>query len=160
MTFTCQQCGECCSTMGEIIEILEQTAPLCYRIGYTTTFEKRLVEVDPDKKDLFLCRTVTTKQSLACPFLRKTAPGRSICTVHSSRPDLCRQYSCFRILISDPDGKRIGKVTENTRYLVTMDHRLREVWNRDISGLQIPDEELWEDHVERLLSGKGYRVIK
>jgi len=145
--------------MGEVIEILEETKPLTFRIGYTTTGEERRVEVDPDKKDLFLCRASVSKHSLACPFLREAEPGRIICTVHGSRPDLCRYYSCFRILVLDPAGKRIGKVTENTRYLVTMDHRLREIWDRDISGIPVPEEGLWEENVKKILSCNGYHVI-
>jgi len=159
VTFTCQQCGECCSTMGEVIVIQEEIAPSCYRIGYTTTGEERQVTLDPDKKDLFSGRTATANRSPACPFLREAGPGRNICTVHNSRPDLCRHYSCFRILVLDPEGNRIGKVLENTRLLRTMDHHLREVWDREISRIDTPDERNWEERVEQALSREGYRVI-
>ncbi|MFA4877544.1 MAG: YkgJ family cysteine cluster protein [Methanoregula sp.] len=146
--------------MGEIIEILEEISPLCFRIGYMTTCEERTVVVDPDKKALFLKCEQTAKQSLACPFLREAAPGKIICTVHSSRPDICRQYSCFRIMVLDDEGKRMGKVSHNTRCLITMDHKLREIWDRDISKIQTNDETFWEEHVGEALSGHGYRVIK
>lgn len=146
--------------MGEIIEILEETAPFCFRIGYTTTCEERQVVVDPDKQELFLRQEETSKRSLACPFLRKAAPGRIICTVHLSRPDLCRQYSCFRILILDQEGKPSGKVMENTRILRTMDHHIRELWDRDICRINDADERRWEELVEQVLSREGYRVIR
>lgn len=159
MTFTCQQCGECCCMMGEVIEIREETGPRCYRIGYTTTGEERQVAIDPDKADLFSGRTATAKRSPACPFLREVSPGRTLCTIHASRPDLCRHYSCFRVLVLDPEGNRIGKVREHSRILMTMDHPLREVWDRDISRIDNPDERCWEECVEQVLSRKGYRVI-
>jgi uncharacterized protein len=146
--------------MGEIIEILEEISPFCFRIGYMTTCEERTVVVDPDKKAVFLKYEQTAKQSLACPFLREAAPGKIICTVHSSRPDLCRQYSCFRIMVLDAGGKRLGKVSHNTRCLITMDHQLREIWDREVSRIQTSDERLWEDQVRRELSGNGYRVIQ
>jgi len=160
VTFTCQQCGECCSTMGEVIEILEETTPLHFRIGYTTTGEERQVVVDPDKRDLFLGRAATTTRSLSCPFLCEASQGRIICTVHLSRPDLCRQYSCFRILVLDAKGNRIGKVMESTRFLRTMDHGLREVWDREIRDVQIADESVWEKCTEDVLVRNGYRIIK
>ena len=160
MTFICQQCGECCSTMGEIIEIREETAPFSFRIGYTTTGEERQVVVDPDKKELFLCREETTTRSLACPFLRKAAPGRVICTVHLSRPELCRQYSCFRILVLGDENKPSGKVLEHTRMLRTMDHHLRAIWDREICRIDDADEDRWEERVEEVLSREGYRVIR
>ena len=40
-------------SMGEIIEIVEQTAPGIFRILFTTTGEKRMVELDQDKVILF-----------------------------------------------------------------------------------------------------------
>ena len=52
MTFVCQCCGDCCSTMGEIISIREQISAYEFRIGYTDG-EERMVSVDPDKRDLF-----------------------------------------------------------------------------------------------------------
>nr|WP_319376773.1 YkgJ family cysteine cluster protein [uncultured Methanoregula sp.] len=159
MTFTCQQCGECCSTMGEIIEVIEEISPLRFRIGYTTTGEERIVVVDPDKKDLFSHKSSMQERSLACPFLCMAAPGRVICTVHASRPDLCRQYSCFRLLVLDARGNRIGKVIESTRILRTMDHPLREIWDREIAGLQVADEHAWEKTAERLLTLRGYTVL-
>jgi Fe-S-cluster containining protein len=145
--------------MGEIIEVIEETSPMKFRIGYTTTCEERIVIVDPDKRDLFLSRPAMQKRSLACPFLRMAAPGRVICTVHSSRPDLCRQYSCFRLLVLNNRGNRIGKVLESTRILRTMDHTLRELWDREIDGMQITEEECWEKSVEKFLVLKGYTVI-
>jgi len=146
--------------MGEIIEIREETAPFSFRIGYTTTGEERQVVVDPDKKELFLCREETTTRSLACPFLRKAAPGRVICTVHLSRPELCRQYSCFRILVLGDENKPSGKVLEHTRILRTMDHHLRAIWDREITRIDDTDEDRWEERVEEVLVREGYRVIR
>jgi uncharacterized protein len=92
--------------MGEIISIREKTGDAEFRIWYTTTGEERTVHVDPDKMDLFFTKTPQT--TMACPFLREQATGTVICTVHRSRPDICHEYSCFRILVLDTEGKRAG----------------------------------------------------
>ncbi len=102
MSFVCQMCGLCCSSMGEIISIMDAPCGGRFTIGYSTTFEERTVRLDPDKEELFY--SAPRVSGLACPFLRKRGEATCICTVHASRPDLCRQYSCFRILILDFEG--------------------------------------------------------
>jgi len=145
--------------MGEIIRIREETGPLQFRIWYTTTGEEREVTVDTDKAGLFRTGS-TAKPSLACPFLRTREDGRIVCTVHGSRPDLCRQYSCFRVLVLDPAGTRIGRVTDASRYLVTTDLRLRTLWEEKIRPMNIPDEGAWEAFVEETLARHGFSVIR
>ena len=97
---------------------------------------------------------------MACPFLRERSPGFAVCTVHYTRPDLCRQYACFRILVLSHEGERLGRVVDASRYFTTMDPDLRALWDREIADAEIPDEELFEEYVERVLSGAGYGVIR
>jgi Fe-S-cluster containining protein len=158
MAFVCQMCGDCCSTMGEIISILEQTGTTTFRIGYSATLEERVVTLDPDKQDLFFA--TSPKTSLACPFLRERAPGRFICTVHQSRPELCRQYSCFRILVLDPAGHHVGRVREGSRHFTTTDPRLHAVWQTGCRLTDIQDEDVWEKNAEEIFTRSGYRVIR
>ncbi|HUH79094.1 MAG TPA: YkgJ family cysteine cluster protein [Methanoregula sp.] len=160
MSFTCRQCGECCSTMGEILWILGQTGPDEFRILVSATGEERVVNVDPGKRDLFYPRTDGNARSLACPFLRKSGPGLFTCTVYQSRPDLCRQYACFRILVLDATGRKVGRVMDRSRHFVSADPLLNALWKEKISPADIPDEMLWEEHVGNVLSGAGYRVIR
>lgn len=158
MSFQCQMCGDCCSTMGEIITILERTGDAEYRIGYSTTLEERTVTLDPDKQDLFFINDAIS--TMACPFLRKTSTGRVICTVHSSRPELCRQYSCFRILVLDKNGRPGGRVMDNTRYFTAMDHNILEIWQRECQPLDIQEDTLWEEEVGMIFTRAGFRVVK
>jgi len=160
MTFVCQLCGMCCSTMGEIINIREEISPFHYRIWYTTTGEERVVTVDPDKRELFQSAITAAGPSLACPFLRIRDGRDVICTVHLSRPELCRQYSCFRILVLDPDGRRIGRVLNGTRYFSATDAGLYDLWQRECTGLAGGDEMGWEEKVCRILTRAGYRIIR
>ena len=159
MTFVCQCCGDCCSTMGEIISILEQIDTYKFRIGYTDG-EERIVTVDSDKRELFRNQQQEDKKSIACPFLRQRAPHRRICTVHASRPELCSMYLCSRILILNKDGKKAGRVLPGTRSFTTEDRTLLDLWCRTIRDTRIPDDEEWEKNIEEVFTRAGYQVIR
>lgn len=146
--------------MGEIIGIREKTGPFSYRIWFTATGEERTVTLDEDKRELFTGEDITKIRPMACPFLRQSAPGRFICTVHDSRPELCRQYSCFRLLVLDLQGNRIGRVMEGTRYFTTGDSRLSELWKHEIADVHISDDDAWEKFAATILARAGYRVIR
>lgn len=153
-------CGECCSSMGEVIGIKEETGHLRFRIYYKITGEERIVSVDAGKEDLFHRKDIKKVRPMACPFLRESEEGMVICTVHLTRPDLCRQYSCFRLLVLDPQGNRIGRVVAGTRYFITTDSKLRTFWNRAVEGVTVPDEGEWENFVDQVCTSAGYRVIR
>jgi uncharacterized protein len=159
MTFVCQCCGDCCSTMGEIISVREQINPYEFRIGFTNG-EERMVCVDPDKRELFRNLQQDDKKSLACPFLRPRAPDERICTVHASRPELCRGYLCSRVLILDKEGHKAGRVFHGTRLFTTEDRILLDIWNQTIRDITAPDDEYWEKNVEDIFTRAGYRVIR
>lgn len=146
--------------MGEIIEIREQLDSRTFRIGFTVTGEERIVSVDPDKINLFCETELTTSRPMACPFLREASTKKFVCSVHMSRPGLCRQYSCYRLLVLDAKMNRIGKVADASRYFTTSDLDLRRVWNQKIAELVIPDEFLWEEYVEHSLVRAGYVVVR
>lgn len=158
MTFVCQCCGECCSTMGEILSIREQTGPGEFRIGFTDG-EERIITIDPDKRDLFGAPEQGAGKTLACPFLRHLSPEKRICTAHASRPELCRSYLCSRILVLDNHGKRAGRVLPGTRIFVTEDTALRALWTGALRDSSIRGEEEWEKTVETVLLKAGYRVL-
>ncbi|MDO9324134.1 MAG: YkgJ family cysteine cluster protein [Methanoregula sp.] len=154
----CAQCGECCSSMGEIIEIREELDSCSFRIGLTVTGEDRIVSLDADKQDLFRLTEIKTVRPMACPLLRKDGNKKFVCSVHASRPELCRQYSCYRILILDSGNNRVGRVADASRYFTTTDARLRKIWDGEIANRVIPDERCWEEHVDQTLTRAGFRV--
>ena len=159
MTFVCQCCGDCCSTMGEIISIREQVDPFEFRIAYTNG-EERIVSVDPDKRALFRVQQQGEKKSLACPFLRQQTPQKYLCTVHASRPELCRSYVCSCILVLDKDGNKAGRVRHGTRFFTTEDKVLLDLWRRSIRDVRITEDDLWEKYVEEVFANAGYRVVR
>jgi len=159
MTFVCQCCGDCCSTMGEIISIQEQIGSYEFRIRYTDG-EERIVSLDPDKRELFRDQKERDKKILACPFLRQQGPHKQICTVHASRPELCRMYLCSRILVLRKDGKKAGRVLHGTRFFTSEDGTLLDLWCRTIRDIPVPDDHQWEKNVEDIFTQAGYRVIR
>ena len=146
--------------MGEIIEILEELNPGSFQIGLSVTGEERIVSIDPDKRKLFHLQDDKTLMAMACPFLLDAGNEKFVCSVHASRPELCRQYSCYRILVLDSQEKKIGRVTDASRYLSTADENLRTLWNHEIAVVAITDEKCWEEHVEQTLTRAGYYVIR
>ncbi len=146
--------------MGEVIGIKEEFGELRFRIFYKITGEERIVSVDAGKEDLFHRKDIKKLRPMACPFLRESEQGTVICTVHQTRPDLCRQYSCFRLLVLDPQGNRIGRVVADTRYFITSDPELRALWNGRVKSVTVADEGEWEDLAGRVCTSAGYRVIR
>jgi Fe-S-cluster containining protein len=146
--------------MGEIIAIREQNGPLEFRIWFTPTGEQHQVFIDKDKRDLFLAQDIRKIRPMACPFLRELSPDTAICSVHLSRPELCRQYSCFRILILDAQGKKIGRVMDASRYFSSLDEHLNEIWHTKIAEVTLPDDSLWEEYVDQVFTRAGYKVVR
>ena len=69
------------------------------------TGEETAVTVDPDKVLLFLDRSIFEELPEACPFFRTDQKtGKAYCTVHLTRPEICRDYGCWRLLISISGG--------------------------------------------------------
>ena len=145
--------------MGEIISIRDQIGPWEFRIGFTDG-EERIVSVDPDKYELFRKQHMTEKKTIACPFLRRTSLEKRICTVHESRPELCRAFLCSRLFILDKNGKKAGRVRNGSRILVTEDLSLLSLWNISMRDLQTRDEEKWESMVGDFFIKAGYTIIR
>jgi uncharacterized protein len=146
--------------MGEIIEIQEKRENFYFRIRFTVTGEERIVSIDQKKREIFCLQDITQIRPMACPFLRETVNKKFVCSVHGSRPDLCRQYSCYRILIMDVEERKIGKVTDGSHYFLTSDETLRTLWNDKIAKVAITNEKDWEEYVEQTLVTAGYRVLR
>jgi len=106
MAFRCQQCGECCSYMGDIIGIEDRIDPVNFRIRFSVTGEERMVTLDPDKGDLFRSQDIGHIRPMACPFLRfrdPTPAARSITRVPisaASMPVFASSFSTVRATIS------------------------------------------------------------
>jgi hypothetical protein len=146
--------------MGDIIGIVEKTGPSMFRIRFSVTGEEMAVTLDADKQELFRTQDIRLLRPRACPFLRFDIKGRALCTIHDTRPGLCRLYTCFCLLVLDPEGNLIGRVPDGSRIFSTMNDGLRRLWEEEIAGVDIPDEAAWEAHVADVFSRAGYRIVR
>ena len=158
MPFECFRCGDCCRQLGYVHFIEKEYGDYRFLIRNTYTGERDTVTVDPDKRVLFDDRGIFADLPDACPFFRREPEqGLAACTIHLTRPSICREYGCWRILIISPRGFPAGKV-RYLRDLVTDDQYLRKIWDECIAGLAEPDEGRWEEMMTRMLVRAGYSV--
>lgn len=160
MPFECYQCGECCENLGLVYTIREECGNLSFLMYNQYTGEETSVRIDPDKRDLFLDTGVFELLPNTCPFFRYY-PGteKACCTVHQTRPEICRDYRCWRLLILDPRGRRVGRI-RSLRTLCSEDELLTRIWEECIEHIGEPDDRIWEDMMIRTLTRAGYSVRK
>jgi len=157
MVFECQQCGECCHHMGQVHSIQETFGDFEFLVKNEYTGEKNIVVVDSDKHVLFADKSIFLDQPEACPFLRYRDDGKAYCTVHLTRPEICRDYGCWRLLILDSQGQRAGRVMYQ-RTFIPDDAVLALLWERCIGEIGEVDDGKWETEIIRILSEAGYTV--
>jgi hypothetical protein len=122
------------------------------------TGERTPVVVDPDKVELYLDQSTFTERPEACPFFRfDRSVAKGYCTVHLTRPEICRDYGCWRLLILDAGGKRVGRIM-GQRHLASEDPRLTRLFSDQINPLVEPDDRVWDDRVIQMLERAGYTV--
>lgn len=156
--FECSQCGECCSHLGLVHTIREDYGNYRYLVNNEYTGEKNTVVVDPDKIVLFRDRSIFAERPEACPFFRfDREAAKGYCTVHLTRPEICRDYGCWRILILDAEGKRAGRIMCQ-RFLASEDERLTRIFEEEINNIAEPDDAAWDDRLTRVLVAAGYTV--
>ena len=159
LPFECQQCGECCSHLGLVHVIERDYGDYRYLVRNQYTGERTEVRIDPDKHDLFLDRSIFITRPEACPFFRfDNLSAKGYCTVHLTRPEICRDYGCWRMLILDAGGKRGGRIMCQ-RHLASDDERLTRLFEEQINDLVEPDDAVWDETVLSILRQAGYTVL-
>jgi uncharacterized protein len=158
MPFECSQCGECCSHLGLVHMIRENYGDYRFLVNNQYTGEKTVVVIDPDKRLMFADRSIFTERPEACPFFRyDQTDAKGYCTVHLTRPEICRDYGCWRILILDAEGKRAGRIMCH-RFLASEEKRLRDIFDEQINAIEEPDDAVWDERLTRVLVSAGYTV--
>jgi len=159
MTFFCQQCGECCSVMGRVFAIGLARDGYRFELENLYTGEKTEVGVSPAMQELYLSGETVSDWQDPCPFLRyDTKKKKAFCTVHETRPGICRDYGCWRILVVDGSGRRAGRIME-WRYFHSEDRRLAQAWEEFRDGIDsLPDPD-WDNAVARFFRERGYSVF-
>ena len=92
-----------------------------------------------------------------CPFMRKNLNGNGIaCAIYASRPRICREFRCYRMVIHHRDGHACGRIM-GRHDLKTADEKLAQIWKEEIAALPRQDDALWEKSVIAALAAYGYR---
>lgn len=146
--------------MGTVHRIVEDLGGNRYRVHNEYTGEENIVELDADKHALFADTSIFQELPETCFFFRRhPSDGKAYCTAHLTRPDICRDFGCWRILIQNQSGERVGRVMFR-RYLSTNDPLLQRIWDESFNALDEPDDDLWEAAMIPVLIRAGYRVIR
>jgi Fe-S-cluster containining protein len=119
-----------------------------------------VVTVDADKYALYEDMSIFEKLPEACPFFRHR-PGseKAFCTIHLTRPEICRDYGCWRMLIVNRNGLRAGRIMFS-RYLCSEDPLLTRIFEECIDPIREPDDNRWDNLVITELTARGYAVRK
>lgn len=164
VAFHCDRCGKCCTSLGPLISIKRQLNDrdyYCHNMIDNTIFP---VQVDAAFREEFSDEFITRSTAPAstemrgCPFLRKDPRGDSTtCAIYQTRPKVCRDFRCFRMLILNREGIVCGRVIgKNT--LRTGDTCLETLWNGKVVALPYGDTDAWTKKVTGLLNEHGYRA--
>jgi Fe-S-cluster containining protein len=144
--------------MGTVYRIVEEKGNREFLIVNVYTGENYEVRIDPDKIHLFEHRVEAHITPDACPFLYPARGDEdAACTVHHSRPDVCREVFCCRLLIVDGEGRRVGRIM-GTRHLCPETPQLEELWENRVRTLKVTDDATWEEKVIAILMEAGYFI--
>ncbi|NMB79950.1 MAG: YkgJ family cysteine cluster protein [Methanomicrobiales archaeon] len=158
MPFECSQCGECCSHLGLVHQVEVDYGDNRFLIRNQYSGERTNVVIDPDKIALFSDRTIFTTRPEACPFFRfDEAVMKGYCTVHQTRPEICRDYGCWRILILDGTGKRAGRIMCQ-RHIASEDDHLTRLFSEQVDPLIGLDDDAWDKLVIHVVTAAGFTV--
>lgn len=159
MAFECSQCGECCSHLGLVHIVVGTMSDDRFIVLNRYSNERSLVTLDPDKTALFADRGIFASLPEACPFFR-TGPddGLGYCCVHLTRPLICRDFGCWRILILTQAGKRAGRIMERYTF-VSEDDLLRQTWDQHSGSLKGLEGDEWDEAATRLFTNAGFVVV-
>jgi Fe-S-cluster containining protein len=144
--------------MQDVHRIIEDRGNYTFVVHNHYTGDVDEVRIDPDKIALFEDASSIEELPDACRFLRFDAEtGKAWCTVHQTRPDICREYCCWRLLFLDSEGKRAGRVMYQTLFLAD-NEAMSQLWERVKPTLESLSGSEWDDELIRILTASGYRV--
>jgi len=143
-TFDCDWCGKCCRSFGEFIRIERQLTSRDYYCRYGITNELFFVHVQPEFADEIAGEFEEPGRGNGsdrngCIFSFRNPAGLGFaCAIYPTRPSVCREFRCYRMLIRYPvNGEVRGKVIWINE-LRTKDPVLMEIWAGKIAPLPHP----------------------
>ncbi|HZD43957.1 MAG TPA: YkgJ family cysteine cluster protein [Methanomicrobiales archaeon] len=142
--FECDWCGKCCVSLGEYITIVRQLSERDYFCRYGVTneiFQVHVTEEFVDEVDADYDAMVdgdTSEIQKRCIFSRRNPNGPGYaCAIYPTRPTICREFQCYRMLIYNVHGELLGKVI-GFNELKTHDETLAQIWADRVAHLPHP----------------------
>ena len=162
--FECDRCGKCCVSLGPHILIERQLNDRDYYCRCNIDNSIFLAHVDREYCDEIADEFEVAGNSPAgpekkpCVFLRKDRQGDgALCTIYSTRPKICMDFRCYRMLIYNRAGNLSGRVIgKNT--LRSEDTALNNLWNERVAPVPYGDTAAWIAKVTALLAEQSYRA--
>jgi len=162
ISFLCDHCGKCCSSLGAYIRIERQLSEQDYYCKNGITGEIFPVHVAPEFAreidENFTSGTAGSRPG--CIFLRRNPAGPCfVCAIYPTRPRLCREYRCYHMVIfnarDEPAGRMVGRAD-----IQTADPVLARIWNDEVKPLPSPatpcSDPAWLERVCAILTAHGY----
>jgi Fe-S-cluster containining protein len=155
-------------SFGAFITIERQLNDRDYYCRYGIKNELFLAHVDTEYVDELSDEfaRVTAERSAhlqkKCPFMRRNHSGNGFaCAIHPSRPQVCSEFRCYRMLIYDKGGQLCGRVIGHND-IKTSDESLAHLWKENVSHLHYAhssraNDPVWVRKVLAVLAANGYR---
>lgn len=161
VAFECDRCGKCCTSLGRHIAIERQLSDrdyFCRSILDNAVFP---ASVDREFREEIAEEFESGSgrgENKSCAFLCRNPRGEgTICAIYGSRPKVCRDFRCYRLIIRNRDGIACGKVIgKNT--IRTDDAALMKLWSDRVAAVPAGDTGSWLKTVSGLLEDHGYRA--
>ena len=157
VVFDCSWCGKCCASFGAFIKIERQLTSRDYYCRYGIKNELFLAHIEGDYVDGHPPGLKYGEPVKGCPFMRIKPDGNGIaCAIYATRPRICREFRCYRMVIHHRDGHECGRIM-GRHDLKTADETLAQIWKEEIAPLPRHDDARWGKSVIAALAVHGYR---
>lgn len=169
VSFVCNGCGKCCNGLGRYISIERQLNSRDYYCRNGMTGEIFPVHVASEYADAIdeaytespTGQTTGQDTKPGCIFQQPGPKGEGfICAIYETRPRVCRDYRCYRMIVFDSTGTEAGRVVGRAD-IRTTDPVLARIWNEEIRGLignaQIDRDPALLNKINAILTVHGYR---
>ena len=154
--FKCTWCGKCCACYGDFIKIERKLTSRDYYCRYGIKNEQFLAHIEGDYVDSNPLSPDEGGPVKGCPFMRENLAGDGFaCAIYATRPQICREFRCYRMLIHHPDGHECGRIMGRNQ-LKTTDETLERIWNEQVAPLPYHDDAAWIKSVNAILTSHGY----
>lgn len=155
--FDCSWCGKCCASFGAFIKIERQLTNRDYYCRNGIKNELFLAHIEGDYADSTPIDPKEINLERGCPFMRKDPAGKEIaCAIYATRPRICRDFRCYRMVILNHNGQKCGRIMGRND-LKTPDKTLAQIWKEHIASRMPSHSNMqWEKAVIDALAAHGY----